>query len=200
MSFQSVSVLYLYQAKGWHSFCLATSSIWIPYRFAAFPLNVLFRWDITHIIWFYSIVIPAVSLRNWISLWILASPLLCFSFICGLSLWLTTCLPDDSATSVNTSLGLDAVISSHVTGEWKRGSTSSEKALSSSPWQPSSSQEVTAVLVTKEKEKEGEEREQPLIDREELEKLKKVCSGAGFCQVRISWNIRHRKSCSPAQP
>lgn len=70
---------------------------------------------------------------------------------------------------------LQTPVSASPTGEQKRGSTSSEKALSSSPWQPSSSQETTAVLVTKEKEKEGEEGEQPLIDREELEKLKKVC-------------------------
>ena len=70
---------------------------------------------------------------------------------------------------------LQTPVSASPTGEQKRGSTSSEKAVSSSPWQPSSSQETTAVLVTKEKEMEGEEREQPLIDQEELEKLKKVC-------------------------
>ena len=94
---------------------------------------------------------------------------------------------------------LPTPVSAPPTDEQKRGSTSSEKAPSSSPWQPSSSQETTAVPVTKEKEKEGEEGEQPLIDQEELEKLKKVCSGSGVCKVWISWNTRHQKSCSPVQ-
>ena len=85
---------------------------------------------------------------------------------------------------------LQTPVSAPPTDEQKRGSTSSETALSSSPWQPSSSQETTAVPpVTKEKEKEGEEGEQPLIDQEELEKLRKVCSRSGVCKVRISWNI-----------
>ena len=81
---------------------------------------------------------------------------------------------------------LQTPVSASPTGEQKRGSTSSEKALSSSPWQPSSSQEATAVPVTREKEKEEEEGEQPLTDQEESEKLRKVCSGSGVCQVQPS--------------
>ena len=68
-------------------------------------------------------------------------------------------------------------VSASPTGEQKRVSTSSQKTLSLSPQQPSSSQEATAVPVTVEKEKEEEKGEGLLTDlgtQEELEKLRKV--------------------------
>ena len=65
-------------------------------------------------------------------------------------------------------------VSASPTGEQKRGSTSSERALSLSPQQPSSSQEATAVPEKEKEEEKGEELLTDLGTQEELEKLRKV--------------------------
>ena len=66
-------------------------------------------------------------------------------------------------------------VSASPTGEQKRGSTSSERALSlSPPQQPSSTQEATAVPEKEKEEEKGEELLTDLGTQEELEKLRKV--------------------------